>query len=318
MKPSVRLAVVVAATGLPPAPAASQQPIQVPPVEIHRLASKEVGDSFEIRVLLPPMIPGERTRFPVVYMTDVHGGFPVDQDLMRLMMLGDVPRFIAVGIGYPRATTILQGLGIRARDLTQVAVKENLGGGDMPIAGMLKPAVTSGGASKFLGFIRDELMPFIDGRYPTNPKDRGYWGDSLGGLFGCYVLFTKTDTFNRYIIGSPSMWWAGEDVIKLAEGYLNTHADLPANVFMGVGGLEELGPGASFRMVTNVLRVETMMRAKKYPGLQLATRVFPDETHTTVVGMNLVRGLVSVFGPPARGEGLMEKYAELAKQARPQ
>ncbi len=248
MKRFTFLAVVLAGS-VATAPAAGQAPIQVPPVEVHRLLSKQVGDSFEIRVLLPPMIPGEQTRFPVVYMTDAHGGF-IDEDGMRLMMLSDTPRFIAVGIGYPGARTILQGLGIRARDLTHVPVKDANAGADMPIAGMLKPAVATGGGPKFLAFIRQELMPFIDARYPTNPKDRAYWGDSLGGLFGCYVLFTQPDTFNRYIIGSPSIWWAGEDVIKLAEQYFKTHDDLAANVFMGVGGLEELGPGASFRMVT--------------------------------------------------------------------
>jgi predicted alpha/beta superfamily hydrolase len=193
---------------------------------------------------------------------------------------------------------------------------QNTGFG-VPIEGMLKTPVESGGAAKFLGFIRDELMPFIDAKYPTNPKDRAYWGDSLGGLFGCFVLFTRPDTFNRYIIGSPSIWWAGEDVLKLAEEYGKTHADLPANVFMGVGGLEEVGALASFRMVTDVFRLEGMLRAKKYPGLQLTTRVFPDESHTTVAAMNLIRGLVSVFGPAAPGEGIMAKYAEIAKQGRP-
>jgi predicted alpha/beta superfamily hydrolase len=289
--------------------------IQLPPLAVHRLISKQVGDSFEIRVLLPPLISGETTRFPVVYMTDVHAGFPVDADMLRMLMMYDVPRFIAVGIGYPAAGSIMQGLAIRARDLTQVEVKAEQAGGDLPFAGMVKPAVRTGGAPKFLGFIRDELMPFIDARYPTNPNDRAYWGDSLGGLFGCYVLFTRPDTFNRYIIGSPSIWWGGEEMIKRAEGFLASASDLRASVFMGVGGLEELGPGASFRMVTNLLRLETMLRAKKYPGLQLTTRIFPDESHTTVVGMNLVRGLVSVFGPAGPEDGLMAKYAAMTRKS---
>ena len=299
--------------GLAAGPAVAQPLITVAPVTTHRLVSKAVGDSFEIRVLLPPMIPGETTRFPVVYMTDVHNGFIVDEDHLRLMMMNDTPRYIAVGIGYPGASSIMQATFIRSRDLTQVLGKDREGGGGMPVAGVLRPAVTSGGADKFLAFIRDELMPFIDARYPTDPADRGYWGDSLGGLFGSYVLFTKPDTFNRYIIGSPSLWWGGEDALKLAEAYGKTHSDLRANVFIGVGGLEEMGPAASSRMVTNVLRLETMLRAKKYPGLQLSTRIFSDESHISVVGMNLVRGLVSVFGPQSPESGLAAKYAAMVK-----
>ncbi len=73
--------------------------------------------------------------------------------------------------------------------------------------------------------------------------------------------------------------------------------------------LEELGPGASFRMVTNTLRLERMLRERKYPGLELTARVFPDESHITVAAMNLIRGMVSVYGAPAAGEGLMDKVA---------
>lgn len=288
----------------------AQKLIQVPKVEQFRLVSKTVGDSFEIRVLLPPMIPGETTRFPVVYMTDVHDGFIIDEDGMRLMMLGDVPRFIAVGIGYSSAANILEGLLIRARDLTHVAATAEVGG-SFPIANMVRPSVPTGGAAKFLGFIRDELMPVIDAKYPTDPKERCYWGDSLGGLFGTYVLFTQPDTFNRYILGSPSLWWANEDVMGLGEKYLATHKDLPAKVFLGVGGLEEGGP--AFKMTTNVLRLERMLRAKSLPGLSLTTRIFPDESHTTVAPMNFIRGLVAVFGPPSPEESLMAKYAALNK-----
>ena len=288
--------------------ALAQKLIEVPEVQQFRLPSKVVSDSFEIRVLLPPMIPGETTRFPVMYMTDVHDGFSIDPDMMRLMMLSDVPRFIAVGIGYAAASNILEGLLVRARDLTHVEFKAEVGG-SFPFK-MVKPSVGTGGAPKFLSFIRDELMPVIDARYPTDPKDRGYWGDSLGGLFGTYVLFTRPDTFNRYILGSPSLWWANEDVMSIAEKYLASHSDLQAKVFLGVGGLEEGGP---FRMTTNLLKLERMLRAKNYPGLSLTTRIFPDESHQTVAPMNLIRGLVAVYGAPKPEESLMAKFAALSK-----
>jgi predicted alpha/beta superfamily hydrolase len=294
------------------APTASAQ-LQIKPVDVHRLISREVGDSFDIRVMLPPMLPGEQTRFPVVYLTDSHGGFIVSEDAMRLMMLMDVPRFIAVGIGNGGARDMYQALEIRTRDLTPVAVPSWTGLG-IPVEGQLKPAVPSGGAGKFLAFIRNELIPFVDARYPTDPKDRGYFGDSLGGLFGCYVLFTAPDTFNRYIIGSPSLWWADESTFRLVESYGKAHHDLAAKVFLGVGGLEELPAGASSRMVTNTLRLARILQARGYPSLRLTTHVFPDETHTTVASMNFIRGLVAVFGPPAPGQGLMEQMMAKAKR----
>jgi hypothetical protein len=103
---------------------------------------------------------------------------------------------------------------------------------------------------------RDELMPFINANYPTDPADRAYLGHSRGGLFGLYTLFTKPDTFTRYIIGSPTIWEDDEGVLKLATDYVKTHDGLSATVFIGVGALEE---DARDRMVTNVLRLETIL-----------------------------------------------------------
>jgi predicted alpha/beta superfamily hydrolase len=37
-------------------------------------------------------------------------------------------------------------------------------------------------APEFLRFIREELIPMIDANYPTIKGDRGFFGDSLGGL----------------------------------------------------------------------------------------------------------------------------------------
>jgi predicted alpha/beta superfamily hydrolase len=233
--------------------------------------------------------------------------------------IGTIPRFIAVGIGYPGAPGFLQALAMRTRDLTPVvAALEGSSSANMPIEGMLKPATATGGGPRFLDFMRDELIPFIDSRYPTDPKDRAYWGDSLGGLFGCYVLVTRPDTFNRYIIGSPSAWWANEGAMKLAERYVTTHDDLAATVFLGVGGLEESPDNAQSRMVTNILRLEKLLRSKKFPSLQLTTHLFPDESHITVFDMNLVRGLVAVYGRPVPGDRLMDRYnAAILKRSNP-
>jgi len=297
-------------------PTWAQVKIVVPPIEVHTLVSKQVGDSFRIQVLLPPMLPGETTRFPVLYMTDVDGQF-MASDVLRLMMYaGDVPRFIAVGIGYPGVTSIMQTLEIRSRDLTQVPRDMTNDPGQLPVEGGLVPTKATGGAPQFLEFIRRELIPFIDARYRTDPSDRGYWGDSLGGLFGCYVLFTQPETFGRSVIGSPSLWWANEEMLGRAKRFTETHSELAARVFLGVGGLEEVGELAgSFRMVTNTLRLERLLHDRRYPGLELSAHVFPDESHTTVATMNLIRGLVAVYGRPAPAESFMAKAAAL--QAKP-
>jgi predicted alpha/beta superfamily hydrolase len=159
-------------------------------------------------------------------------------------------------------------------------------------------------------------MPFIDAKYPTIPEDKGYFGDSLGGLFGLYIMFNQPDTFNRYIIGSPSAWWDKEVILKQAKKFVDSGKPLNARVFIAVGALEEVGAmGAQYRMVTNVYRIEKMLLSANIEGLRLSTYTFPDETHTSVVPMNYIRGLQAVYDKPAM-PFLQEAMMKKAKKTR--
>jgi pimeloyl-ACP methyl ester carboxylesterase len=41
------------------------------------------------------------------------------------------------------------------------------------------------------------------------------FGTSLGGLFALYALLTDPASFDRYVIGSPAIWWDGEMLFDL-------------------------------------------------------------------------------------------------------
>ena len=69
-------------------PASAQKLIQIPKTETSTLVSGAVGDSFVIRVMVPPTISGETTRFPVVYMTDVHEDGEVRRDVEAVVEEG--------------------------------------------------------------------------------------------------------------------------------------------------------------------------------------------------------------------------------------
>ncbi|MFC2166007.1 alpha/beta hydrolase [Acidobacteriota bacterium] len=278
-----------------------EAPYIVPAAEKHTIASKFVDQTFEIHVQLPVSLADGSERFPVLYLTDCTGAMLFD-DITALMQLGgDVPRFIMVGIGYP-AENWMGGSQLRSRDMTPTEVDAPEVSMPTPIRGVkkVKEGKSTGGAAEFLQFIREELQPFINANYPTIPDDRGYFGDSLGGLFGLYVLFNKPDTFNRYIIGSPSAWWDKEVILNQAKEFVASAKPLNARVFIAVGALEEQGAlGAKYRMVTNVYGIETMLNSANIKGLHVSTYTFPDETHTSVLAMNYIRGVKAVYDKPA-------------------
>jgi predicted alpha/beta superfamily hydrolase len=162
-----------------------------------------------------------------------------------------------------------------------------------------KTGIRRGQASRFLRFIREELKPFIKTNYRTNPDDSTYVGNSYGGLFGLYVLFHHPDTFNRYVIGSPAIHHDNRIALTYEGNYAANHDDLPVRVFMSVGGREEMDDhliDPSFQFVTNMKTLEKTLQERRYPGLQLTTRVFEDETHFSVIPTTFSRGLRVVFG----------------------
>lgn len=273
-----------------------------PEMKTHLIKSKFVDQTFEIYVQVPWSKGDGSERFPVLYLTDSYGGMAFEDTTQIMQLGGDVPRFITVGIGYKMDSPV-QSLEIRTRDLTHVK-----GASGLPSlspffkgASELNLKKKSGGAADFLRFIREELQPLINENYPTIPEDQGYWGDSLGGLFGLYVLFNQPDTFNRYIIGSPSIWWADRAIMKDAVAYMDSHESLDAKVFMAVGALEESVGGeeaAKAAMVTNLFQLADQLRTANLKGLELTTHLFPNETHSSVIGMNYSRGIQTVYTRP--------------------
>ena len=59
-------------------------------------------------------------------------------------------------------------------------------------------------------------------------------------------------------------------------------------------------------MVTNLLRVEAILREADIQGLELTTELIPEESHTSVIAFNLVRGLQAVYDKPEIP--FLEKY----------
>jgi predicted alpha/beta superfamily hydrolase len=156
----------------------------------------------------------------------------------------------------------------------------------------------------------EEIIPGIEARYRVHPTDRTLIGGSLSGLFGLYVLFHRPETFARYLLVSPSMYWDNAICLSYEETWAEQHTDLPARVFCAVGELEEVS-GRQWppnmmtdeamqkaRMVSNLQELVGRLSSRGYPSLTVESVVFPDEHHLTVFPAALSRGLMRLFTGP--------------------
>jgi predicted alpha/beta superfamily hydrolase len=274
--------------------------------EVHYLHSQHVDDEFKIFV--GHCGEASATVAPsVLYVTDGNGLFASAVDIIRLMQLSAfVPPMLVVGIGY-RMGGIAETVAVRTRDFTPTAYAD--------FAHWFPELPMMGGAPQFLSFIRRELRPWIEARYRVDASDSVYFGHSLGGLFGTYVLLTEPTTFGRYAIGSPSLWWDDDMMFDYEARFAETHSDLAAQAFFSVGAFEDhdgrqreaerLPPQerekAGLRyidMVADTERMVAALRSRSYPHLRIASAVVPDEFHITVPLVNLSRALRFFYDAP--------------------
>jgi predicted alpha/beta superfamily hydrolase len=273
--------------------------------EVHYLRSNHVGDEFKLFV--GHCGSAGHDAAGVLYITDANGFFGSAVDIIRSMQLAlHLPPLLVVGIGY-RLGALHETIAIRTRDLTP-SVDEGFGR-------LFPDQRAMGGAPALLAFIRTELMPWVQSRYGVTADDSTYFGHSLGGLFGTYVLLTAPETFQRYGIGSPSLWWDHDAIFTYESRYAEAHDDLPAKVFFGIGTHEthagrqreaanqppEARKKTAARyidMVADMDRLVNALKNRSYPSLTIASAVFPDEFHVTVPQLNLCRALRFLFDAP--------------------
>jgi uncharacterized protein len=268
-----------------------------------------VGDRLAITLAMPPLYEATTEPVPTLYVLDPSITFPqvVSQSrALGALSFGYFPRTLVVGIGYPPAPPA-HTVARRYRDLSPT---------DSPPLRTAEMGATAslglGGGPQFLRSLVEEVIPGIEARYRVHPADRTLIGMSLGGLFGLYVLFHQPETFTRYLLVSPSIYWDHAICFSYEEAWAKEHTDLAARVFCAVGELEEVPdrywpPPPNMtdeevhekvrlaRTVSSLQELTGRLGSRGYASLTLESVVFPDEHHLTVFPAALSRGLMRLF-----------------------
>jgi predicted alpha/beta superfamily hydrolase len=162
-------------------------------------------------------------------------------------------------------------------------------------------AIKTGGAEPFRKFVTDELPTLIESRYRASSEDKTLLGASSGGHFAIYAMLQQPQSFEKYVIGSPSLGYGEGALFKLESEYAKQHKDLPIKLFLGIGGEEEHAPFSpagyigTIVSVSDFYRFTAILQERGYEGLQLTTRVFEGFDHTDVGGPLVAAGLRNVF-----------------------
>jgi predicted alpha/beta superfamily hydrolase len=268
MSPAARVvaAAVLLAAGSLPATAA-------PPIT-GRLTSAALGEVREYTVRLPDDYGRTRTRrYPVVYVLD---GPPLDDHTAEaataLARGGKAPGVIVIGIPNMQR-------GGRPRDFLPPALRFARRDG----------TPFTGGADRFLRFLRDELVPRIEREYRT-AAPRLLVGHSLGAIFVCYSLTAAPGFFDARFAHSPAIWRDEDVVIGSVERYLASARGIGGFFYVSAGTDE----GETLQRGYHRLRAVLAARAAG-AGLRWQGALTPGAVHETSVRLASPVALAAYF-----------------------
>lgn len=246
------------------------------------------GREYEVFVSLPASYEASpERRYPVLYVTDADYAFPIIRQVARRVNLEGavIEEFILVGLSYARGES---GTISRNRDYTPTT------------NGPRRASSTvHGGGAAYQTYLKEQALPFVEGKFRADPQWRVLLGHSYGGLLGAQIMFTDPTMFSAYVLGSPSLWFDQGHALKVEADYARAHRDLPAEVFMYIGAHEVPGPSrrntGGTDMVRDMRTFQRNLERRGYPGLTVQSVVLEDEDHLTVAPVGFTRALMAVL-----------------------
>ncbi len=227
------------------------------------LFSESVKDSFSIFISFPKdYLKKKNQNFPVIYLLDANVYFDIIADAMK----ENNSNAILVGIGYK---DFMMMDSMRNRDYT------------FPRALPQDSFLISGGADKFLFFIRSELLPYIDKTYRTDTSKRTLMGHSLGAYFTLYALeqemLNKNSSFKNYVAASPSLQYCNNYLIKQFQNISDN--ENTKTLFLTFGAKEDSEDGTGTEGIDNFNSFITLMSDNKFKNIKLKSEVYPTFGH---------------------------------------
>jgi predicted alpha/beta superfamily hydrolase len=236
----------------------------IPATEVVKIQSDILNEARILRIYLPHDYEQTQKKYPVLIQLDgTARHFPVAVNDIQALSLGDqIPAMIIVGVENTD----------RWRDMLPVQLSNH---------------PSAGGASNFLDFLQQEVIPYVDRNYRTEPF-RILYGRSNSALFTVYALTGNTAAFTGIIAASPSLGHCKEFIFDRLASYLSNQSAPKRFLFISHGGLD-----TAHRLVSSIPDFIALLDEQGPESLAWDYRYYESEGHCPVP--TLRDGLVWFF-----------------------
>ena len=280
-------------------------PVTIPRSFVRTLAAADGSHEYRLFVATPAGPPPPRG-FPIVYVLDANATFATIVEAIRMRChrpstTGVVPAIVA-GIGHA-----IDGPYERERrrlDFTPAVSDDE---------GVAREGLLTGGPARFFDLLT-QLQNNLEAGLPVDRSRRVLFGHSLGGLFATSILLERPETFSRYIVVSPSLWWSWDAIAARAATLAERiDASSPAvGAIFTVGEFEEvLAPWeaaaptaaemrerrAARQMVSRCRALVGTLAQAGLPQLSATFEEAPAEDHASAALIGINRGLRFALRP---------------------
>lgn len=215
------LMLMLALLPLSAATAGEYEPFEMPGTQVVPIQDRQNDRQYELYIKLPEdYMDNPEKRYPVIYFTDAQWHIEI-LSASTAFILEDV---ILVGVSWQTDHKHEDAHFSRYRDYS-MSKSENPEN---------QAKYQFGQADKHLAFIRNDVFRFIESNYRVDHRNRTYFGYSMGGSFGAYILLAAPDSFKNYIVGSP---WLQALAEREAAGEFDAR-EFNANVYLSNGTME--------------------------------------------------------------------------------
>jgi len=254
-----------------------------------RLKSSILNEERPILVYTPPDYDNVETKYPVLYLLDGGAHYLHASGIIQILSRSArIPQMIIIGIPNTQ----------RNRDFTPTVSDD---------------FQNSGGADNFLAFLKDELIPFVNDKYRTQPYSI-LFGHSLTGMFDIYTLSKEKELFDAFILASPFLMYDDEVALKSFESFLKDSPELDHSIYITIGN--EPDYYASLEKLSNLFDTYSSNKLNwKYVKME-------NEDHGSIPHKTIYDGLEFIFSDwrisadqIAEGiEAIDKHYANLSKR----
>jgi hypothetical protein len=219
------------------------------------LRASRIGVDYGLQVYLPPLAAGPRENLPIVYALDGETWF----DTLVRSVESSRTRAVLVGIN-----------SVSRRDLDFVPPNSCTAGG--------------GGQAPYLDFLRNEVLPYIEGLFGGDPRQRVLFGHSHGGSFVLYALLAETPgthAFRGYMACDASLGCLFDTAMLWQERYAAVHRALPVRL--------HLSHASSGNVLSNVPYADALA-ARRFEGFGFQPQAYSG-SHSGIVPQAIADGL---------------------------